>query len=203
MGRSPQIPGRDSRVTVLRDLLDAYVAQSVEERDDLARLQRLVAESADPWTRASQLHVTGSAVVVHPPTRRVLLRWHARMQAWLQVGGHGDAGEVDPYAVALREAGEETGLTDLVAWPDAADPRIVQVAVVPVPAGKGEPEHEHGDIRYALATGAPERVRPENDAATLAWLSVEDALARVGWDNLRVCLTRIAALLDAPATVES
>jgi 8-oxo-dGTP pyrophosphatase MutT (NUDIX family) len=181
----------------LTTILDAYVPQSVEEHHDVARLQQLMAESSDPWTRTSRLHVTGSAVVVHPPTRRVLLRWHERMQAWLQVGGHADPGEIDPLAIALREGREETGLTDLVAWPDAASPRIVHLAVVPVPAGRGEPEHEHADIRYALATGMPESVKPENAAATLAWLSVEDALERVGWDNLRVCFVRIAALLDA------
>jgi len=179
----------------LATVLEAYVPQSVEEGRDLARLRRLAAKSADPWTRASALHVTGSAVVVHPPTRRVLLRWHDRMQAWLQVGGHADPGEVNPFEIAQREAREETGLTDLVAWPDAGSPRIVQVAVVPVPAGKGEPAHEHGDVRYALATSSPEAVVAESAAASLAWLTLEDALQRVGWDNLRVCLMRIAALM--------
>ena len=179
----------------LAQVLDGYVALSDEESADVERLRRLVAEHADAWTRASPLHVTGSAVVVHPPTRRVLLRWHDRMQAWLQVGGHADPGEVDPYAIALREAREETGLSDLVAWPDALEPRVIQVAVVPVPAGKGEPEHEHGDIRYVLATERPESVVAESASAQLAWLDVEDAIARVGWDNLRICLLRIAALM--------
>ena len=71
-----------------------------------------------PWDRSTPLHVTGSALIVHPASGRVLLRWHARQHVWLQVGGHGDPGEDDPFAVALREAGEETGLSDLVAWPD-------------------------------------------------------------------------------------
>jgi 8-oxo-dGTP pyrophosphatase MutT (NUDIX family) len=175
--------------------LGAYIPRSDEEARDLERLRQLVAQSADPWTRASALHVTGSAVVVHPPSRRVLLRWHDRMQAWLQVGGHADPGEVDPFLIARREAAEETGLRDLVAWPDVDCPQIVQIAVVPVPAGKGEPEHEHGDIRYAFATTKPDAVTPESDSAQLAWLSVEDALQRVGWDNLRICLGRIAALM--------
>jgi len=181
----------------LQSVLDEYVPRSDAERRDVERLRCLVAESTDPWTRAAPLHVTGSAVVVHPPTRRVLLRWHDRMQAWLQVGGHADPGEIDPFLIAHREAGEETGLSDLVSWPDAESPRVLQVAVVPVPAGKGEPEHEHGDIRYALATSAPDAVTPESDSAALRWLRVEDAVERVGWDNLRVCLTRIAALMDA------
>jgi 8-oxo-dGTP pyrophosphatase MutT (NUDIX family) len=164
------------------------------------RLRQLVADaSADPWTRASPLHVTGSAVVVHPPTGRVLLRWHDRMQAWLQVGGHADPGEIDPFAIAQREAREETGLTDLVAWPDGRTPRVVQVAVVPVPAGKGEPPHEHGDIRYALATDHPEAITPETQSAQLVWLDIDDALQRVGWDNLRICLQRIAELLREKA----
>ncbi|MBV9577470.1 MAG: NUDIX domain-containing protein [Chloroflexi bacterium] len=181
----------------LETSLGGYVPQSEDEGRDLERLRRLAAESGDPWTRASALHVTGSAVVVHPPTRRVLLRWHERMQAWLQVGGHADPGEVDPFVIALREAREETGLGDLVAWPDPRTPRIVQVAVVPVPAGRGEAAHEHGDIRYALATAAPDLVVPESASALLTWLTIEDALERVAWDNLRICLERIAALMNA------
>jgi 8-oxo-dGTP pyrophosphatase MutT (NUDIX family) len=179
----------------LAEVLERYVPLTDEESSDVERLRKLVVEDADPWTRASALHVTGSAVVVHPPTRRVLLRWHDRMQAWLQVGGHADAGEVDPYAVALREAREETGLTDLAAWPDPVEPRVVQVAIVPVPAGKSEPEHEHGDIRYVLATERPESVVAESESAQLAWLDVEEAIQKVGWDNLRTCLLRIAALM--------
>src|SRR6266567_313797 len=140
----------------LLEILDAYRPQSDDEVRDVARLRQLVTESPDPWTRASPLHVTGSALVVHPPTKRVLLRWHERMQSWLQVGGHGDPGESDPFLVAQREAREETGLADLCGWPDPFEPSLVQVAVVPVPAGKGEPAHEHGDIRYVLATALPD-----------------------------------------------
>lgn len=130
--------------------------------------------------------------MVHPPTGRVLLRWHERMQSWLQVGGHADPGEVDPYAIALREAREETGLEDLLPWPNIAEPTVLQVAIVPVPAGKGEPAHHHGDIRFAFSTSSPNAVRPESDTAHLAWLTIGEALGRVGEDNLRTCLRRIA-----------
>ena len=105
-----------------------------------------------------------------------------------------DPGEVEPYAIALREAREETGLEDLVPWPDVFQPMVVQVAIVPVPAGKGEPAHHHGDIRYAFSTRAPDAVRPESDTAHLAWLTIAEALARVGEDNLRTCLGRIAEM---------
>ncbi|HEX8968064.1 MAG TPA: NUDIX domain-containing protein [Chloroflexota bacterium] len=191
-------PGSAERQRRLLDILNGYAAASADEARDVARLRQLVRDR-DPWTRASALHVTGSAVVVHVPSRRVLLRWHERMQAWLQVGGHADPHETDPYRIAHREAGEETGLGDLMPWPDAERPRVVQITIVPVPPGNGEPAHEHGDIRYALATSQPEAIVAENSRAQLAWLTIDQALARVGEDNLRVCLERVGALLEANA----
>src|SRR4051794_10852931 len=172
-------------------LLNGYVAQSPDEAADMARLAELWA-TGDAYSRALPVHITGSALIVHPPTERVLLRWHERMQSWLQVGGHADPGETDPFLIALREAREETGLTDLLPWPDVAEPRVLQIAIVPVPAGRGEPAHEHADVRYGLATAAPEAIQPESEHAQLAWLSIDEALLRVAEDNLRVALARLA-----------
>jgi 8-oxo-dGTP pyrophosphatase MutT (NUDIX family) len=182
--------------TELLAVLDAFEALSPDEAQDVLRIRQL-ASTADPWVRSSPLHVTGSAVIVHPPTGRVLLRWHERMQSWLQVGGHADAGETDPLAIALREAREETALADLTAWPEPAQPRVVQVAIVPVPAGKGEPAHQHADLRYVLSTATPETATPETPAARLAWLDLQQALITVAEDNLRICLGRIAELFGS------
>jgi 8-oxo-dGTP pyrophosphatase MutT (NUDIX family) len=170
--------------------LATYVPRSVEERLDVDRVRSALGPHA--FDRARPLHVTGSALIVHPSTRRVLLRWHARQQAWLQVGGHGDPGEDDPFAIARREAAEETGLQDLVAWPTED---VLHVVVVPVPAGKGEPAHEHADVRYVLVTSSPDSAQPESDDAPMQWLSVEDALALTEEENLRESLRRVDELL--------
>lgn len=148
----------------------------------------MLSSEPDPWRRSSSLHITGSALVVHPPTRRVLLRWHVRQQAWLQIGGHGDPGEVDPLAIALREGEEETGLTDLTPWPNAA---LLHVVIVPVSAGGQEPAHEHADLRFLLATEHPEDATPENPAATLSWQSVPKAREMTAEANLRESLARL------------
>jgi len=179
----------------LIEILDAFAPRSAEETSDVERTRQLISQG-DPWPRSLPLHVTGSAVIVHPPTRRVLLRWHQRMQAWLQVGGHGDAGETDPYKVALREAEEETGLRDLTPWPGPDEPTLIQVAIVPVPASKREPAHEHADFRYSLATHSPEAATPESPSARLQWLDLDAALATVAEDNLKVCLSRIAEVIS-------
>jgi 8-oxo-dGTP pyrophosphatase MutT (NUDIX family) len=172
--------------------LDGYEPRSDDEARDVERV-REVAAARDPWSRTSPLHITGSAVVIHPPSDRVLLRWHDRMESWLQVGGHADPGETDPLATARREAREETGLADLVGWPDGARPRLVHVVIVPVPAGRGEPFHEHADFRYVLATAAPDAVVPETASAHLRWLSLGEAAAVVAEDNLHETLSRVRA----------
>jgi 8-oxo-dGTP pyrophosphatase MutT (NUDIX family) len=179
----------------LPDVLASYRPGSDAELADLRRLRDLLA-TGDPWSRSSPLHITGSALIVHPPTHRVLLRWHLRQQAWLQVGGHGDPGETDPLAVALREGREETGLEDLVPWPDA---RVLHLAIVPVAAAPHEPAHEHADIRYLFATARPEQARPEKPDAPLRWLPVPDALAEVTQPNLRETLHRADRLLREAA----
>ncbi len=179
------------------EALEAYVARSPDEATDLARARALLA-GGDAWSRTRPLHMTGSALVVHPPTRRILLRWHDRLGGWFQVGGHADPGEIDPFVTAVREGREETGLDDLVAWP-GPEPVIEHLVTVPVPAAKGEPDHEHLDVRYLLATAAPEAIRPENPTAKLRWLDVDESLTFVPEENLRVLLRRAADRLNAPA----
>ena len=178
-------------MNALRAALESYVPHDAGETDDVARVLAIL-EAGDPWSRAMPLHVTASALVLHPPSRRVLLRWHARMQRWLQVGGHADPGETDPWTVALREAEEETGLTDLV--PLRTEP--IQVVVVPVPAGRGEPAHEHADVRYLLATSTPDAIRAESTDSAVRWCTFPEARATVAEDNLRTLLARAEAILD-------
>ncbi len=173
-------------------LLSTYRPRTTVEAADVQRTLDVVA-AGDPWSRASPLHVTASALVVHPPTRRVLLRWHVRQGSWLHVGGHGDPGEREPVEVALREGREETKLDDLVCWPNG---ELRHVVVVPAPASATESAHEHADLRFVCATGTPELARPENATAALRWLSLADAFATVTEPNMRIFLTRVEELLD-------
>jgi 8-oxo-dGTP pyrophosphatase MutT (NUDIX family) len=175
------------------ELLSGYQAAGPAEAADVERMAGL-AGVANPWSRSLPMHLTASALVFHPETARVLLRWHAKHQRWLQVGGHGDPGESDPLLIALREATEETGLTDLVPWPDAS---LRHVAICQVPATAKEPWHEHADLRYFLATADPGAIVPENEQSPLRWLTLDEARELVGDGNLGPLLDRAAAALAA------
>src|SRR5215831_3106082 len=175
------------------EMIGRYRPRGETETRDTERVRALLRAADDPWLRSLPLHLTGSALVVHPDSGQVLLRWHERQRAWLQVGGHGDPGESDPLAIALREAREETGLTDLAPWPDR---QLRHLAIVGVPAAGHEPAHEHADLRFVLATGAPAAARAEKPGAPLRWLSPRGAYEATSEANLRETLSRVRRLLS-------
>ncbi|HEX3309638.1 MAG TPA: hypothetical protein VHS32_25595, partial [Streptosporangiaceae bacterium] len=67
----------------LTALINRYQPDGAAETADIRRLRTLLETAGDPYRRDLPLHVTASALIVHPPTGRVLLRWHQRQQAWL------------------------------------------------------------------------------------------------------------------------
>jgi 8-oxo-dGTP pyrophosphatase MutT (NUDIX family) len=181
---------------VIERAVASYRPRDAPERADVKRLRELLAR-VDVLGRSTPIHVTASALVVHPASRGVLLRWHPRMQMWMQVGGHFDAGETDPWLVAVREAREETGLTDLRAASGADADQPLQIVIVPVPAHGDEPAHEHADFRYLLVTDTPNEVVVETAAALLRWDGLDRAIAETAEANLRVFLSRVSEVVES------
>jgi 8-oxo-dGTP pyrophosphatase MutT (NUDIX family) len=180
--------GRDPVV----DLLAGYPPIGIAEEADVGEIVRLAGTVPDLWSQDLPLHLTASALVVHVASGRLLLRWHARQQAWLQVGGHGEPGEREPLQVALREGVEETGLVDLRPWPDAA---LLHTVIVPVGRAVALGGHRHADLRFVLGTDQPEAARAERPDAPLRWVSLEDALNLTAEANLRESIGRLQQLM--------
>jgi 8-oxo-dGTP pyrophosphatase MutT (NUDIX family) len=159
----------------LAEALLRHVPEDSDEAAALAAARELVERERHPFDRRLPRHLTGSAVVLSPSGARVLLVRHAVPPPWRQPGGHGEPGEEDGAKVALREAGEETGLDDLRLHPTA--PRPFDVARYPVPARKAEPEHEHLDLRYLIVTEAepvdPEPGSGDHASRWYAWAELE------------------------------
>jgi 8-oxo-dGTP pyrophosphatase MutT (NUDIX family) len=137
----------------------------------------------DPFDRSiRERHFTGSGLVMSEDGSAVLLLRHAKLQKWLQPGGHGEPGETAGEEVAGREVAEETGLEPRL-HPTA--PRPFDVDIHTIPARKQDPEHEHLDVRYLFVADASKELRREPSEAAagrsseppLRWFAVGEALA--------------------------
>jgi 8-oxo-dGTP pyrophosphatase MutT (NUDIX family) len=134
------------------------------------------------WRTCVDGHFTGSALVVDHERAHVLVLFHAKLQRWLQPGGHVD-GEGDLAASALREATEETGIEDLRVLTPAVDLDIHEVRP---PA---EPSHLHLDVRFVVVAPEGATVVGNHESEALQWVAPEE-LPSLGADAGLVRLAR-------------
>ncbi len=112
-------------------------------------------------------HLTGSAWLVSNDGQRALLMHHRKLNRWLQPGGHAD-GNADLAQVALREAIEETGLTELHVESD-----IYDLDRHRIPARGNEPEHWHYDVRFVVRAMGGELFVQNEESLALAWFDIK------------------------------
>jgi 8-oxo-dGTP pyrophosphatase MutT (NUDIX family) len=188
------MPSVDPRVQPLLAELRAHVPGDDAERASLARLVDFVSTAPDPLSRtASTSHVTGSAVVAAPDGRAFLLVKHRRLGRWLQPGGHVDPEDASVRAAALREAREETGAMDVQPVEDGRG--ILDVDVHPIPAFEDRPAHVHYDVRYLATSRSDAGPGEEEEVTGVAWLTLEESLARDVDASLARSLRKAAARL--------
>jgi 8-oxo-dGTP pyrophosphatase MutT (NUDIX family) len=157
-----------------------------------ARILSFLAEHPEALHRTdTEGHLTGSALVVDPATRRILLLLHAKVRRWLQPGGHAD-GDANLAAVALREASEETGIEGLVVVAPAVDCDVHVFSS----ASTDEPDHLHLDVRHLVLAPPGATATTNHESLGQRWAALED-LAELGCDPGTVRMARAGlGLLD-------
>ncbi|MFL5319471.1 MAG: NUDIX hydrolase [Myxococcaceae bacterium] len=182
-------------VDALRKLLAAHHPTDEKERRDLETMRSRAATLSAPFSRKQpEAHFTGSAVVVTPDGQRVLMLHHAKLNRWLQPGGHADEADLGAMeATALREAREETGCEVEL---HSSAPRPLDVDVHGIPARKDEAGHDHLDVRFLVVAKNPEAMAHDpNESHGAQWLSWDDALGRADDEALKRLLSKARAIV--------
>ena len=112
-------------------------------------------------------HITGSAWVLNEAQTQALLVHHAKLNKWVQPGGHADGVE-DVFSVALREAQEETGITHFF-----TDQEIYDIDIHLIPARKEFPAHYHYDVRYLLVAKDGQSVVVSDESHDVRWFDFD------------------------------
>lgn len=112
-------------------------------------------------------HVTGSAWIVDKSRQFTLLTHHRKLNKWFQTGGHCD-GDSDVLNVAMKEALEETGLSDI----QMISSNIFDIDIHDIPERKGVPAHLHYDVRFLLEADMNEPLIISSESSDLAWVEL-------------------------------
>lgn len=150
--------------------LENYNPELEVEKEFRVRFLDFVRNHEDCFLR-SQLsgHITGSAWITNSDRSKFLMTHHAKLDKWLQLGGHAD-GEADILKVALKEAQEESGLSKI----KVISSKIFDIDIHTIPGRKGVPEHLHYDVRFLLQADDNDELTINRESKNLAWLTLEE-----------------------------
>ena len=155
--------------TQLLEELRSYQTSYSEEKEFVISFLDLL-KSNDAFQRYHLPgHITGSSWIVNSDKTKVLLVHHAKLNRWLQPGGHAD-GDENVLRVALREAEEETGITR---WTVLSE-QIFDLDIHIIPKRKDFEEHLHFDIRFLIRADEVEPLVVSEESHDVKWVSLID-----------------------------
>lgn len=169
----------------LLSLLDTHVPEDLAETQSLETMRIMMARLDQPLSRKqAEAHFTASALVVDIETHRIALLRHAKLNKWLQPGGHAEAMDAGlMHRTALREAREETGCEVRLYHPT---PTLLDVDVHLIPARADEPAHHHLDLRFLVVAENPNSLTLNAAEATaLQWYPFDAAISLAEDEPLR------------------
>ncbi len=164
---------REMETTLLRRslaaLLDAYAARWPDETEVVGRFREFLASGEILQGKANPArHITASTWIIDAAHTEALLTHHAKLNKWVQLGGHTDEGE--PWAeAALREAREESGLSKL----RFVDEELFDLDIHEIPARADTPAHWHYDLRFLIEADPAESLTISEESRDLAWVPLD------------------------------
>jgi len=148
----------------LRELLNKY-QPTTEEILFKERMLAFLSQHENCFERSLQEgHFTASAWLLSKDGTHALLMHHAKLNIWVQPGGHAD-GDADLLAVGIKEAQEESGIQEII----PVSPDIFDIDIHRIPANTKDPAHDHYDVRFLLQVTSDESFVQNAESKELRW----------------------------------
>lgn len=147
-------------------LLHEYHPTAPEELVYKDKMLTFIENHDDCFERSLAIgHITGSAWLLNKDQTQALIMHHAKLNRWVQLGGHCD-GNPNVLNVAIKEAQEESGIKSIVPINDT----IFDIDIHLIPANSKEKEHFHYDVRFLLQVTSNEHVIQNSESKELRWI---------------------------------
>jgi len=163
--------------------------QPINEQEEIDKIAIIdfMENNEDAYDRSNLIgHLTSSAIVVNEKMDEVLFVYHNIYNSWSWVGGHND-GDRDFLKVAIKEAKEETGLSEIR---DVLG-EILMIDVLPVrrhiKRGKFVGNHQHLNITFLLVANKNEKlsIKPDENSG-VKWFKIDEVLDYVSEEEMKI-----------------
>lgn len=119
-------------------------------------------------------HMTASALILNETKDKLLMIYHKIYQSWSWVGGHAD-GETDLQKTAIKEAEEETGISDIKMLKNG----IVSLDILTVEGHYKNKQyvcpHIHFNVTYCLTASEKSKlICNEKETEGIKWIAVSE-----------------------------
>lgn len=155
----------------LLSALDMHKAFDSHEAKMLKQMLDFVQHTPGAYHRENlEGHITASGWIVNADLSKVLLLHHAKLNKWLQPGGHADGNE-NLVEVLKTELEEETGITGI------AEPQLFDIDIHAIPERGKVPEHLHYDVRFLVQINDSIPIQRNEESNELAWFHLNEVMA--------------------------
>ena len=166
---------------MIAKLLDSYCPTDSVEITQKTQMLQFLEEEKDCFSRQCEPgHFTASCWLVNKDFSKALLTHHRKLGHWFQLGGHCD-GDSDILYVAIREAEEESGLSNIV----PVTGEIFDIDIHEIPANHREKAHMHYDVRFLLQNQGSESFVVSPESNDLMWVTKDKSSLPIVNDTVR------------------
>lgn len=157
-----------------REAIFAYKPSNEQEKSDRKIILHYIENfHEDILTRENEIaHMTSSGLILNQSLDKILMIHHNIYNTWTWTGGHAD-GDGDMLRVAIKEAKEETGISNI--FPLTND--LASIDIIPVyghmKRGRYVSSHLHLNTSYILI--ADEKEKPiinKEETSDVGWVKV-------------------------------
>ena len=174
--------------------LRAHLPVDARERAMLKQITDFVIGAENCFDRnLRDGHLTGSAWIIDHDRSHALMTHHAKIGAWVQLGGHVED-DPDMLSAAWREAREESGLINARPISD----HIFDVDVHEIPETPKEPAHLHYDIRFLFEADRNAELTITAESKSLQWIALGE-ISKITREESVLRMVRKTASIARPS----
>ena len=170
----------------LKEQIEKYIPYNEQEVSDKELMLEYINTFDDVLTRENKMcHFTASNWIINKDRTKVLMIYHNIYKSWAWTGGHAD-GDSDLLHVALKEAEEETGLSNLKLLSDGIFGLQILTVDSHIKRGKYVSSHLHLDCCFLFEANEEDELKiKEDENSGVKWINIDEATKITNEEKMR------------------